>query len=73
MIFYLTILTGKNQPETKLHRAKSMNVDISVVGTSNQLFKTGSYIETKLKEKIKINFFENLEKKIENKKLRFLW
>ena len=45
----LRIFTGKkaspNKPPTLL---ESMNIDIWVVGTSNQLIITGSYTETKL-------------------------
>ena len=44
----LRILTGKEAPLSKTPGlAESMNINIRLVGTLNQPFKTGSYNETK--------------------------
>ena len=48
-VYSLTILTGKKHLQIKLQ--KSMNMDIWVVGTPNQLFRRGSYTETKFSKK----------------------
>ena len=53
MIFYgLKILTGEKPASHKTPvLAKSRNMGIWVVGTSNQLFIRGSYTETKYSNK----------------------
>ena len=53
MIFYgLKILTGEKPASHKTPvLAKSRNMGIWVVGTSNQLFIRGSYTETKFSKK----------------------
>ena len=38
---------------------ESMNMDTWVVGTSNQLFKTGSYNETKFQKKKRSSYWQN--------------
>ena len=40
----LRILTGKKHPQIKLQYFWSMNMDIWVVGTSDQIFRTDFYI-----------------------------
>ena len=54
------ILTGKMHLQIKLQRLRSMNMDIWVVVTSNQLFTRGSYTETKFKKKVVMAKFRSL-------------
>ena len=52
LVFVLKIPTWKKHPQIKLQRLqKSLNIDIWVVGTSNQLFTKGSQTETKFSKK----------------------
>ena len=52
--YNLKTLTGKKPPSYKTSvLTKSMDMDIWVVGTSNELFIKGSYIETKFSTKKK--------------------
>ena len=47
----LRILTGKKKPSNKTAAlTKSMNMDSWVVGTSNQLFRRGSYSAKKFSQ-----------------------
>ena len=45
------ILTRKKHCQIKLQPSKKTNMDIWVVDTSNELFITGSYTETKFSKK----------------------
>ena len=51
----LRLLTGKKASSNKKPAfMKSMNMDVWVVGASNQLFIRGSYTETKFSKKNKV-------------------